>query len=138
VDRFILGDLDIFGSWGANIGSWLGARERDPDFLLLRYEDMLQDPAGELRKIAALLDVSASDERVEQAVANSSFQRMQALEQSQKGQWDSLKKTRPDMAFVRKGTQAQWREELPDESIRKIEGAWGPLMDRLGYARALT
>ena len=136
VQRFIAGDLDPFGSWGANIGSWLGARENDPDFLLVRYEDLLRNPAIELRRIASLVGSLASDELIEKAIAKSSFQQMQLLEQAQEHQWDSLKKTHQDMKFVRKGTGVQWRHELSEKSIDEIERAWSTLMDRFGYTRS--
>jgi hypothetical protein len=135
VDRFLAGSLGPFGSWGTNIGSWLGAREQDPDFLLIRYEDLLKSPTIEVRKIATLLGLSVTDQQIENAIQNASFEHMQALEQAQKDQWVSSKKSRHDMAFVREGRHAQWHDDLSAESISKIEHKWGALMDKLGYSR---
>jgi hypothetical protein len=133
VDRFLTGDLGPFGSWGTNVGSWLGAREHDEDFLLLRYEDLLHTPAIELGRIMAHLNLPADKQIIERAIANSSFQRMQSMEQVQGHQWDLVTKSDQGMAFVRNGTHGQWRNQLPVESIRKIEMAWGTLMSKLGY-----
>ncbi len=44
VERFLDGRLDPYGSWHEHVGSWLGARESDPGFLLVRYEDLSAAP----------------------------------------------------------------------------------------------
>ena len=46
VTRFLAGRLDPYGSWHDHVGSWLGAREGDPGFLLMRYEDLSAHPSG--------------------------------------------------------------------------------------------
>ena len=49
VDDFVCGRLNSkdWGTWGENVASWLYTRGRSKDFLLLRYEDMTEDPARE-------------------------------------------------------------------------------------------
>lgn len=99
VSRFVNGELDGFGSWGENVGSWLGARENDPGFLLLRYEALLDDPVRELRKVANLLSIRTTDERLNAAVELSSADRMRKSEREH--DWDAIKESRKDKAFVR-------------------------------------
>ena len=53
VRGFITGQSSIYGSWGENAASWLAARNGRPNFLLMRYEDMLEDTHSELAKIAS-------------------------------------------------------------------------------------
>lgn len=53
IPRFLDGQFDAFGSWGENVGSWLGARRGTRDFLVVRYEDLLGGTARELARIAA-------------------------------------------------------------------------------------
>jgi hypothetical protein len=129
--RFIAGELDGFGSWGENVGSWLGARGEDPKFLLLRYEDMLENPVHELRKVTSLLSMSATDERLDRAVELSSADRMRRLEKEQS--WEGIKENRRDKAFVRVARAGNWRNELSEASAAQIEEAWGQTMERLGY-----
>ena len=50
VTRFVAGQTGPYGSWGDNVASWLSTRHNRPGFLLLRYEDMLEDAARELGK----------------------------------------------------------------------------------------
>lgn len=131
VSRFVSGDLNVFGSWGENVGGWLGARKEDARFLLLRYEDMLQCPAHELGRVAAFLSVRADEERLARAVESSSAERMRELERTES--WKAAKKSREDRAFVRSATAGGWRTGLPEGSAAAIEEAWGPLMQELGY-----
>src|ERR1700730_11895985 len=43
VARFIAGETSPYGSWGENVSSWLATRQNDSGFLLLRYEDMMEN-----------------------------------------------------------------------------------------------
>lgn len=121
------------GSWGDHVTSWLSTRRGKEGFLLLRYEDMLADPAREMEKVAQLLGIDPTAERVARAVELSSAERMRRLEKEQGGKWVQTKYTRLDKNFVRKAGSGDWREVLPAESVRVIEAAWGNIMKTLGY-----
>ena len=135
VDEFIAGHLSSadWGSWGENVGTWLSAREKDLNFLLLRYEDMKQDPAQELARLAKFLRVDASRERFEEIIQRSSAQHMRELERKQSDEWVSTKNHRKDIPFVGSAISGGWKEKLPTESIIQIESTWGALMQYLGY-----
>jgi hypothetical protein len=107
-------------SWGENVMSWIGARGRDPNaMLLLRYEDLLSDPQAELGKIAEFLkfaglnidgsNFDASPERVRTALAAAQSQ------------------TAPQ-------NPGKWSTVLPKASVQAIESTWGPVMTAMGYA----
>lgn len=134
VKRFVKGGWDPFGSWGDHVGGWIGARSGKDGFLLLHYEDMLADPARELKKIAALLDLQSSDDRIERAVQLSSFKRMQALDKQEADRWKAIRSGQKNIPFVRKGKKGGWREELAIEAVEEIENAWSDLMSALGYS----
>lgn len=135
VSRFVAGDLDAFGSWQENVGSWLGAREGDEEtFLLLRYEDVLAHPVDQLRRAARFLGLPADDDALTRAVALSSADHMRQLEREQPWDLDLIRDSRADRAFVRSARAGGWRDELSRESIAEIEQAWGGLMRTLGYA----
>ncbi|MGA7402964.1 MAG: sulfotransferase domain-containing protein [Candidatus Sulfotelmatobacter sp.] len=133
VTRFLAGETCPHGSWGQNVVTWLAASEGDPRFLLLRYEDMIADTASELAKIADFIGISASPERIAQAVERSSAGRMRKLEEAQTEQCELTKGSRKDLRFVRVAGSGGWRSELPSSMVEKIEAAWGPLMRHLGY-----
>jgi hypothetical protein len=137
VKRWIAGEFDLCGSWGQNVGTWLVARQHSPNFLLLRYEDMIQQSVEQLKKIASFLGIEASDDTLAQVAELSSADRMRAMEKVQSDVWKLTRNTRKDMAFVRKAKAGNYQSELPQESIAEIEAAWGPLMQRLGYDLAM-
>src|SRR3981081_347812 len=59
VTRFVAGSTSAYASWGENVAGWLATRHGRPDFLLLRYEDMMAQPALELAKLALFLGIAA-------------------------------------------------------------------------------
>jgi hypothetical protein len=96
-------------SWGENLISWMGARGRDSKALLMiRYEDLYNDPEGELKKAAEFLTLDGSPQRIQAAVAAAQSQ-------------------------VTPEPPGRWRAVLPELALRTIESIWGPLMTEVGY-----
>jgi Sulfotransferase domain len=140
VPRFIAGEFDPkFGSWRDNVLSWTVLREGQPNFLMLRYEDMKRDPVAALASVVAFLERSsfrkiASDSAaLQRAIELSSADRMRALEKQEAASWVLTKGTRSDKPFVRSATSGGWKSQLAPESVAAIESAWGDLMQRMGY-----
>jgi hypothetical protein len=133
IKKFLEGRIDPYGSWGENVGSWLGARRNTPDFLIVRYEDLLENTEHQLARIAETLCLPADNGQLHQAVENSRADRMRDLEQSQRGQHKLLKRSRPEIPFVRVAKAGQWQTELPPTAARQIETAWLGPMRELGY-----
>ena len=121
------------GCWGDHVTSWLSTRQGREGFLLLRYEDMLANPETEMGKVARLLGIEAGPERLARAVELSSADRMRRLEKDQGDKWVQTKDTRQDKQFVRNAASGDWRTILPEDSVQRIEGAWGDTMKTLGY-----
>jgi hypothetical protein len=114
----------------------LGARGHGREFLLVRYEDLLEDTEAWLRRIAEFSGLAASPERIERAVEQSSADSMRKLESAQNLQWVTTRETRKDIHFVREAKSGQWRAALGASSIAEIESAWGHLMRLIGYELA--
>ncbi len=121
------------GNWADHIVSWLSTRRTQPNFLLLRYEDLKEHPARELARVARLLEIEPSPERLQRAIDLSSADRMRKLESEEGGKWLQTKYTRQDTPFVRKAASGGWQASLPPESVALIESTWGDLMLELGY-----
>jgi hypothetical protein len=134
IPRFIAGEVSPYGSWGEHVGSWLGARRQDPNFLLLRYEDMRVNTLAVAASAARFLGIKDDARRVELAIERSSLESMRKLEKAEGDQWLSTKGTRPDMSFFRAAKTGEGKTVLPRESIELIEKAWGPLMRTLNYS----
>jgi hypothetical protein len=134
VRRWMASDYWLrLGCWGDHVASWLSTRRNHPDFLLIRYEDLMARPQPELAKIARLLRIDPTPERLARAVELSSADRMRKLESKQGGKWLQTKYTRQDAPFVRKASSGGWRAVLPNESVALIESTWQAQMSELGY-----
>lgn len=133
VRRFLAGESCDYGSWGEHAASWLSTRYGQPGFLLLRYEDMLQDTARELSRMAGFLGLHPTSEQIQEAVSRSAADRMRKLEKSQAPLFNATKGTRQDILFVRNAKGGGWHSELPENCILQIEQAWGHLIRWLGY-----
>ena len=133
VKRFIAGTTADYGSWWEHAASWIAARQGNPAFLLVRYEDLLSDSIPELAKIADFLGIPADPERLQAAIDRSAADRMRKLEQQQSDKWTGTKNTRKEIPFVRAASAGGWKNALPQHSAEEIEAAWFPLMNYLGY-----
>lgn len=134
VRRFIHGKLDGFGSWGEHVTGWVERRSGDPDFLLVRYEDLKQDAIRELAKISTHLGVNAPPEVIQNAVSWASVGNMRRLESEAVMQGHpAFCNTRKDILFVRKGVSGGWKGKIDLKDARLIEEVWGEIMQELGY-----
>lgn len=156
VSTLFVGRDHTYGNWGEHVGSWLvnssnasqmigrqslpakstsfGASGHGRQFLLLRYEDLLDNAEEELSKVAEFLGRKTSPQDIERAVDLSSVDRMKKLEQKQSDQWSTTREGRKDINFVREAKSGQWKHSLSTASVAIIESTWGHLMQALGYA----
>jgi hypothetical protein len=125
--------LGTVGSWGENAMSWLGARGHDREFLLVRYEDLLEDTQREMTRVSEFLGLRGSQDRIARAIELSTADSMRKLENQDSNTWVTTRESRKDIPFVRAATSGQWKQGLPSASVLEIESAWGPVMQLLGY-----
>jgi len=121
------------GCWGDHVTSWLSTRRHHPGFVMIRYEDLMAHTQRELARVARLLQIDPTADRLGRAVDLSSADRMRKLENKEGGKWLQTKYTRQDAPFVRKAATGGWGAVLPNESAALIEATWEPLMRELGY-----
>jgi hypothetical protein len=137
VDRFVAAKTvsyaDRLGSWEDHVLSWIRLRQGRSTFLLVRYEDLLRDPGRELTRMASLLGIEPTPERIQRAINLSSAEHMRTLEGREWKHWGTTKGTRPDIPFVREAKSGGWQKHLSKGAIRKIEASWGRTMRELGY-----
>lgn len=143
IPRIIAAEFDQkWGTWSDNGLSWLVLRQARPTFLLLRYESMKASPIQELMRVSTFLEgcafpkIDNRREKLQRAVDLSSSERMRTLEQAQGANWVLTKNTRHDKPFVRTAAAGGWKSTLSPESVERIESAWGPLIESLGYELA--
>lgn len=114
------------GSWSAHARSWV---ESDYRVLVVRYEDLLADTLGQLKRIIEFFEFPWDEERGRLAVEKTRFDKLQQQEK-QKG---FLERPIGTAAFFRKGKSGTWRETLAPELARQVVEDHGEMMRRLGY-----
>jgi hypothetical protein len=127
VARFFL-ERHPFGSWHEHVLGWLEGLRDWPDerYRVLRYEDLVRDPEGELAGLVRFLGRDVDAARVTRAVERTSKDRMAAIEQ--RAGAGALEF--PNL------TKRGWRSVLSDEQIRRYQEVAGPALLRCGYALA--
>jgi hypothetical protein len=135
VDDFVCGRLVSadWGTWRENVASWVYTRGHQQDFLLVRYEDLLDNTVSELGRIARFIGADSSDSNLKRAVELSSADRMRSLEKQEQDNWVATKNRRKDIPFVGKAKSGAWKTALPVPCVQQIESEWGDVMNHLGY-----
>jgi sulfotransferase family protein len=137
VPRYIAAEFDIRdklqASWSDHVMSWVSMRNESNGFLLLRYEDMIENTEHELSRVACFLNIQPTAERLARAVELSAADRMRKLEKREGQAWELTKDMRQDKPFVRAAKSGNWEQGLSAASVELIESAWAPVMQSLGY-----
>jgi len=127
LDQGQLGIYHHLTTWSQHVRSW--ADDAKFDLLVVRYEDMLEDPKRELRRAVEHMGMPLYEERLDNAVELCRFERLRGQEDEQGFKEKSPKAER---VFVR-GTAGNWREGVPVDLVAKIEQDHGEVMERMGY-----
>ncbi|MEL7255254.1 MAG: sulfotransferase domain-containing protein [Pseudomonadota bacterium] len=115
------------GRWDAHVKGW--TKPADYPQLVLRYEDLLTDPAAEFTKLLEHVGIPVEPARLQKAVEFSSFKVLAGQERS--GGFDE--KSTQATAFFSKGQSGQWKDDLAPELVEKIKAEHGKTMKKYGY-----
>lgn len=117
------------GSWSDHVASWVDQSEIP--VCVIRYEDMLADPAGQLTRaiVHGRPDVTIDPARIAHAVDRSRFERLQATEVAHGFRERPVKAQR----FFRNGRADGWRDHLTTDQARQVCAAHHATMIRFGY-----
>jgi hypothetical protein len=113
-----LGLTELLMSWGEHVQGWTSLKACP--LLVLRYEDLLADPATAVRQIATFLNTPLSPDQIAAIVSATSFDQLKDQEKA-RGFNESVRRD----GFFRVGTAGQWRD-LEDQSV------FQPLLDKNG------
>lgn len=116
------------GSWTSHVQSWVD--ESGLPCHLVRYEDLHRDPEKVFGDVVKFCGLPFDEERVEKAVAFSSFGELQRQEREKGFKERSM--NAPDY-FFRRGEAGSWRTELPPELADCLIKAHADTMRRFGY-----
>lgn len=132
IKAFIDGEYGPSGSWGEHVGSWLGARQKDDNFLLIRYEDLKKQALEPLTQIARFLKITRRKKDLLNAIDNSSFEKMKRYERIST-KWEEHDSTVVNIPFIRSGIVGDYRNQLSERNEGLIVKTWGHLMKHLEY-----
>lgn len=134
IEQFAGGDSgwDVYGGWERHVRGWVDSRG-DEDFLLVRYEDLVQQPQAEIRRISAFCRLDATDEIVRLALDAASPERMRRKESEQASKSRALAFRASAVPFVGPARVGAGREQLDEDLVRLLDSKLGEAMRLLGY-----
>lgn len=115
------------GSWSDHVRSWIDTSGLDP--LVVRYEDMLADPAAGLARIARHIGWEVSPEAIASAVQTTEFNRL-ADKEKRRGFRERAVRT---VSFFHSGKAGTWRDMLSPDQAARVESDHREVMERFGY-----
>jgi hypothetical protein len=130
ISTFLLtcGSAYGYGPWQRHVSSWLDSPIAGVEKLLVvRYEDLRQDPVAWFTRMTEFLGVDVDQEKIKLAVENNSIQKMREKENREPVRASIRGR------FVRNGTVRGWVAQLSPEQVRLIEEHAGSALLRLGY-----
>lgn len=123
---FLRGEVG-FGFYFDHVLPWWYASQNNPNILFLKYEDMKNDHAGNVAKLAAFLELDADAKLIDKVVAASGFQAMTANENTN---FDWLPQKADVPKHFRKGDIGDWRnyfsaaqsQQMDELYLAKMQG----------------
>jgi uncharacterized protein (DUF362 family) len=122
-DQFMAGKVAP-GSWFEHVKGWWRHRH-DPNVLFLRYEDLVGDLEGSVRRIIAFCGFDIAPERFPTILERCGFAFMKRHE----SQFDPVLGTLWEQgvqlnAFIRKGRTGDWKDTLSPEQAARFDKAF--------------
>jgi len=117
-----------FSGWSSNVEAWLSKAD-----LVIRYEDLIVDPLGQLARLEALIELP--DAKPE-CLPTFESQKHSKPDPEYGARSDTLGSASPEYAqkFFRRGQAGAWRDEMPEELQALFWSYHGETMIRLGYS----
>ncbi len=117
--------------WDTQVTEWIDRSKKQP-VKIIRYEDLVEDRAGNLRDLIDFAEISCEDNLFSLAVEKGNFKSMQKDEMQHGAESYPGEKGSKGL-FVRKGKIDSWKEEMSVDVISKIENKFHATMKILGY-----
>ena len=123
---------ELVSSWAVHYNSWKSFLEKG-NGLIIRYEDLINEPLTEFKKILVFLKQFISFEidevRLNNAVNTTRFKNIKNMEKT----IGFKEKPKTSKEFFRKGQTSEWKKILNPKQIKIIESEFGQEMSDLNY-----
>ena len=114
-------------SWSSHVKSWI--KQSIIPIKVFRYEDMLSDTLNIFTEAVKFAGLDFSNEAIQKAIKHSEFNELQKQE-IDKG----FKEKAPvSELFFRKGRSGTWKNELPENCVKKIITIHSEIMWKYNY-----
>ena len=124
----------IVGSWKTNYLSW---KYMNKNYLLVRYEDLVENPKSEFKKIADfvgnLLKLKFTEDQIESAINFSSFENLEKMEKENGFSESTVSKDGIRNKFFFLGPKNDWKKILNNKITDDIEKEFQREMKELKY-----
>ncbi|MFQ5469338.1 MAG: sulfotransferase domain-containing protein [Gammaproteobacteria bacterium] len=119
-----------FGTWTDNVQSWLDHKD---NLSLIKYESLVNSPLQAVTNLLSNLSIQVENTIIEHAIAECSFEKMRAKEQTTQG-IDYINASKGN-EFIRKGEVGGWREYFTPEHVDVVKERFGELLIALNYEK---
>ena len=124
----------LISSWKTNYLSW---KNKTKNYLLIKYENLLENPYLEFGKISRYLEnhlnVKFDEKKIKKAIETCSFRNLQKLETDGKFKEQTVDKQNKSVKFFHLGPENNWKKILDKNISREIENKFKAEMEELGY-----
>ena len=126
----------MISSWDNHYNAWKKIKK---NYLLIKYEDLVQDTKNQLIKIIEYLNkftkLKISDEKINNILKTTSFENFVKLENKGLFKESNLDKKGNYKVFFREGPSKKWQNYLNKEISDKIKKRFFKEMNELGYLK---
>ncbi len=126
VDAILAQGGSFFGGWSRNVRQWTAKAD-----IVIRFEDLIADPIGEVEKLRAIMDLPQPDRSKIPSFKDLKFGRPQYGG----GKGKRFRAARAEKHF-RKGKVGGWKDEMPPMPARLLWSKHGSELARWGYQPA--
>ncbi len=126
----------MIGSWGTHYKSW---KKMKFNYLLIKYEDLIENPKEEFNKIAIfignLAKLNFSEDQINTAINLSSFEKLEAMEKEHGFIESSINNVGKKNKFFNLGPKNNWKKILDKNVSEEINKRFELEMKELGYLK---
>ena len=124
----------LLSSWNNHYNSW---KKFPKNYLLIKYEDLQKNPYREFGKITKYLEkitnTKFDDNKINKAIETTSFKYMQNLETKGFFTENARGQNNKKVKFFNLGPKNDWKKNLDNEIIEKLNFKFKNEMKELGY-----
>ena len=124
----------MIGTWQTHYNSW---NRMNKNFLLIKYEDLLNSPKIEFLKIGNYLNnlfkTNFTTEQIIESMNYTKFENLKKKEKINMFSENPIEKQLENKEFFRSGPNTKWEKILPKKIVDRIEKTFKKEMVELGY-----